>query len=480
MRYALIVIVAALLALRVWRHRLARRRVADSSTPTTATDHRGATSVLDRLGGDIGLVARREVRERVRGRTFRVGTLIILLAVAAAVTIPVLRKGGQNHVRVGIVGTLSAPLRITVTSAGVAVGAKVTLVPETSLRSATRALTAGRVDLVLVGTRRIVVDQSLDPSSTSTLALAAHVIAASVSLQAGLEGAGIAPATALRLANPPPLPVQSLKPPQHNQTARTTAVYGLILTYVLLTQFGTWLLMGVMEEKSSRVIEVLLSTLRAGQLLAGKVIGIGAVALLQAGLIVGVALGLGAAEGSTLIHGTAPLGIVERVAVGGAGLCLLLLGLGGGRFVGGPPGAGPEPGLPAAAADPLRLHRLVHRTRLGPAVRAREGPRLRAPHRPIRHARARRAGRRDRGGSSLLSVLLMLVATVVWRAWPPTVYRRAILRTGGRVHLRQLFAADTASGLSRAPAGRHNEPVTATRRPTVARRFRPRRRRAAQ
>ena len=121
------------------------------------------------------------------------------------------------------------------------------------------------------------------------------------------------PAGALRLAHPPPLPVQSLTSPRHNQTATTTAIYGLILTYVLLTQFGTWLLMGVVEEKSSRVIEVLLSTLRTGQLLAGKVIGIGAVALLQAALIVAVALGLGAAEGSALIHGTSALEVVSSL-----------------------------------------------------------------------------------------------------------------------------------------------------------------------
>jgi ABC-2 type transport system permease protein len=227
------------------------------------------SAILDRFGGAVALVARREVRERMRGRTFRVGTAIILLAVAAAVTIPVLRKGSESRARVGIVGTLSAPLRTTVTAAGPAVGTKVTLVSEGSLASATRALAAGRLALVLVGTKRIVVDQALDPTGTSTTALLVRVIAGSVSLQAGLERAGIAPGTALRLANPPPLPVHSLKPPRHNQTARTTAIYGLILTYVLLTTYGTWLLMGVVEEKSSRVVEVLLSTLRAGQLLGG-------------------------------------------------------------------------------------------------------------------------------------------------------------------------------------------------------------------
>ena len=66
-----------------------------------------APGAVDDFGGDVGLVARREVRERVKGRTFRVGTLIILLAVAAAVTIPVLRKSSKPISR----SVSSAPCR---------------------------------------------------------------------------------------------------------------------------------------------------------------------------------------------------------------------------------------------------------------------------------------------------------------------------------------------------------------------------------
>ena len=111
----------------------------------------------------------------------------------------------------------------------------------------------------------------------------------------------------LVLAHPAPLPITSLEPALHNQTARVTAIYGLILMFVLLSQYGTWILLGVVEEKSSRVVEVLLSTLRPAQLLTGKVIGIGAVAFAQGALLVAVALGLAEAVGSDLVHGTAPL-----------------------------------------------------------------------------------------------------------------------------------------------------------------------------
>ena len=46
--------------------------------------------------GDVGMVAMREIRERVRGRIFRIGTLIILLFVGAAIVIPTLHKGSGH------------------------------------------------------------------------------------------------------------------------------------------------------------------------------------------------------------------------------------------------------------------------------------------------------------------------------------------------------------------------------------------------
>lgn len=440
MKYVLILVVAALVGLRLYRHRLARRRPADSSqAPTAGARHRLGEG-LDRIGGDIGLVARREIRERVRGRTFRVGTLIILVAVAAAVTIPVLRKGSHSHQRVGIVGTVSAPLRTTIIGAGPALGTTVTLVPEPSLASATRALRAGRLALVLVGTKRIVVDQAYDPSDTSTLSLVVRLISASISLQSGLEHAGIGPAQALRLANPPPLPVQSLKPARHNATATSTAVYGLILTYVLLTQFGTWLLMGVVEEKSSRVIEVLLSTVRTSQLLAGKVIGLGTVALLQAALIVAVALGLGAAEGSTLIHGTAGLEVVSS-------LLWVVLGYAFYSWVWAAAGSlADRQEQVQSLAFPLQLPILfgyiVSITSLGSGqpselVKVLAYVPFTAPFAmPVLVGEGAVAW-----WGFTLSVVLMLVATVGMARLASAVYRRAILRTGGRVHLRQLFAS---------------------------------------
>ncbi|HEX5370485.1 MAG TPA: ABC transporter permease, partial [Dehalococcoidia bacterium] len=67
------------------------------------------------------------------------------------------------------------------------------------------------------------------------------------------------------------------------------ATIGLYLTLVL---YGNWILMGVVEEKTSRVVEVLLGLLQPTDLLAGKTLGILASALVQ--LAFGIAGGVAA------------------------------------------------------------------------------------------------------------------------------------------------------------------------------------------
>ena len=58
-----------------------------------------------------------------------------------------------------------------------------------------------------------------------------------------------------------------------------------------LALYGQWVLTGVVEEKSNRVVELILSTVRSRHLLAGKVIGIGLLGLGQLALVAGLAAG---------------------------------------------------------------------------------------------------------------------------------------------------------------------------------------------
>jgi ABC-2 type transport system permease protein len=60
-------------------------------------------------------------------------------------------------------------------------------------------------------------------------------------------------------------------------------VFGILLVFAIIFS-STYLLQGLVEEKENRLIEILLSSVSARQLLTGKVLGIGAAGLVQVGV----------------------------------------------------------------------------------------------------------------------------------------------------------------------------------------------------
>ncbi len=59
-----------------------------SAAPVATTTSEPSSGRFEARFGDVGIVAMREITERLRGRIFRVGTIIMLLAVGAAIVIP--------------------------------------------------------------------------------------------------------------------------------------------------------------------------------------------------------------------------------------------------------------------------------------------------------------------------------------------------------------------------------------------------------
>ncbi len=299
----ILAIVAVFVAVRLW-FRWRRR-----ASPTRPRSPIGSGPFT----GDVALVAAREVRERIRGRIFRVGTLLILLVVAAAIVIPTINSGKVQAERVGVVGALSTPLRATVVASGESVGTTVQLVSETDVSAARKDLRSGRVDLAIVDGREIVVNKPVGLADTSTTAELVLALSKDLGVAEAVEAAHLSPTQSARLSGAKALPVASLQPGAAKGATHTTSLVGLILVFVMLTQYNTWILIGVMEEKSSRVVEVILAAVRPVQLLAGKVLGIGLVAFAQAALIVVFAIVLAKAVGSDLLHGTAPLVLVSTL-----------------------------------------------------------------------------------------------------------------------------------------------------------------------
>lgn len=414
------VLAAAVAAVRLWRRRQA--------PGPRAAPLAGALA----LRGSVGLVALREVRERLRGRVFRVGTVVILLVVAGAIVIPVITSGRKAPEKVGVVGSLSPRQRRVVLAVGKQAGVAVHVVPEASPASAESALRSGRIDVWLDG-QRVVVNKATATSNTYVQDLADDL-----GVVRAYALAGLSPAQEIELARAKPLAVVSLQP-STKTSAQATSLIGVILIFVMLSQYLTWTLMGVMEEKASRVVEVLLATVRPIQLLTGKVLGIGLVAMGQAVLVVLFALALAKAVGSSVLHGTAPL---ELVSI----LIWLVLGYAFYCWVYAAAGSTVErQDQVQTLALPLSLPMLVgYVLALTTASTGSPSPFFEVlaylpPTAPFAMPILVGLGR-VQWWQFAAAALISVAATAVVARLAAGIYRRAILRTGGRVRIRDVIA----------------------------------------
>ncbi|MEN3358914.1 MAG: type transport system permease protein [Mycobacteriales bacterium] len=239
--------------------------------------------------GLVRLIARREIVTRVRERSFAISTLITVLIVVALVVIPHLNNG-PDRVVVGVVGSSAAGLDSALEQSAKQQGARFELRRYADLAQARAAVDSGDVGAVFVGADRVIVNDSLDGTLGSVVQAAYRQVASAQRLAA----AGIDPARVGQALAVPPLAVDSLTGNSDRQARRNAAFFGIVLLYAQLIGYCLWVALGVVEEKSSRVVELLLATLRPWQLLTGKIIGIGLLGLAQFTVVgaVGVATAL--------------------------------------------------------------------------------------------------------------------------------------------------------------------------------------------
>jgi ABC-2 type transport system permease protein len=106
-----------------------------------------------------------------------------------------------------------------------------------------------------------------------------------------------------RLANPMRLEVKALSPePQREQDNPLTFFLPYAVTiiyYIIILGAASLLLTSVTKEKENRVVEILMASVTPRQLLAGKIVGLGAVGLMQTVLWVGTGYGLLRLSGRT-------------------------------------------------------------------------------------------------------------------------------------------------------------------------------------
>ncbi|MGE5285805.1 MAG: ABC transporter permease [Micromonosporaceae bacterium] len=230
-----------------------------------------------RAFGELMLVARRDLAVRVRGTAFRVSTIILLVATVAGIAIPAALIGRTQRFTVAVTAQAPPAVAAAVRADGNAAGLQVRAVRVADRPAAVREVDKGRVTVAVAAGGEIIWKGR--PNSTLNPVLNAAVQQAVIAQRAA--SLGLSADATFRLLAPVRISVTQLHS-QSQRTARTIiANIGIVLMYIAIAVYGGYVLTGVVEEKSSRVVEVLLSRLRPSSLLGGKIVGIGLAALAQ-------------------------------------------------------------------------------------------------------------------------------------------------------------------------------------------------------
>lgn len=270
----------------------------------------------------IWAVIRREFLERVRTRWFIVSTVLGPAFMVSVVALPALVDGGEGSKRIviadrgagefgrrlaGEFGSLSGWH-----SGWIAVAAPRAGVVYDSLSGLVRG---GSVDgfLIVDGTSvesGTIEYRGRNAASPSAMRELRGVLRQAV-VSERLQRAGVNPQLVAEAAREVSITtVQVSKRGRRQASGEATFVFGYAIVFVLylaLIVYGQSVLRSVVAEKTTRIAEVLVSSMRASELMAGKVIGVGSVGLFQ--------LGIWTATGWALYRFHASLG--ERLGVEG-------------------------------------------------------------------------------------------------------------------------------------------------------------------
>jgi ABC-2 type transport system permease protein len=265
-----------------------------------------------RTVANIVAVARREFTWRLSTRAYRYSTVLLVIAGVALALAPTIlsyldRDGSGDRVEV-IVGDAS-PALDTVATLGAILNTQGSLIPAPGEKEAPPQFTVVAGTDVASSRAHVV-----DGSSVAALALGRdsagdlrfdlytkdnalsrrnqllRQAAIAITIQDRLTRAGVPPVDQARLFTPPEFEVVAADPnatpagPQDPNAAVGSILIGFglsIAIFMAIILYGQWIAFSVAEEKNSRVMEVVLAAATPFQLLAGKVIGVGALALAQ-------------------------------------------------------------------------------------------------------------------------------------------------------------------------------------------------------
>ncbi|HEX6471494.1 MAG TPA: ABC transporter permease [Streptosporangiaceae bacterium] len=260
-------------------------------------------------GTAVGMVARREIATRMRSKAYLIVTGIMIVSILGLI-IAVKVVGGSSAGKLGVLdGSLGVPLR----SAAAAVGVHVTVRTVPDRAAGERQVRSGELDALVVGRPpEVVVKKNLPDDLRNVL----NVLARQQALDEQIIKAGGDPAAVERAVAGASVHVRALVPGGAFRGERiAVGVVAGILVYLALMIYGQTVAQGVVEEKASRIVEILLTAIRPWQLMLGKVVGIGVTGLTQMFLVASVGVTAALLSGTmhipaSLLTGAAAWGIV--------------------------------------------------------------------------------------------------------------------------------------------------------------------------
>jgi ABC-2 type transport system permease protein len=395
------------------------------------------------MASGVGLVAWREFVERGRSRVFLgvlVGSMLLILAGMFAVS---LVGRPAPSMTVALAGEQSGTLTSEVAQRADALGIEVVVVEPGSVEEARQAVVSGAVDAALVDGDTILAVGGVPPTVDAVLRGAATEAArVEVAEEMGLTAEQVDAVLA-----PVDVTTEDLStrgPSDPMATAKGAAAFAsVVVLFILVMAFGQFVGSAVVEEKQTRVAELVLAKVSTAAMLVGKVLGIGGLGLVQLAIL-GLTYAVGLAA-----FGQDSAGL-DLFRLGFAALATLALWFVLGylmySFVFATMGA------TVSRLEDLQSLTYVPSVLLLPAYVV-AGLSLAGPPSPLLAPMSMipiwspllmpfRMVTGDAAAWEVLVALLGSVAFIVALVWfGARVYRGAALRTGGRVSLREAYRA---------------------------------------
>ena len=247
----------------------------------------------------VALIARREIRARLQTKAFAIITTLLIVAVLGIIGLFKLIGGSQTTIHVGLTTATQA-----IAPEMKAIGSAANIRVDTSVVSATDGqarVRSGKLDALVTGNVGGHILATVNTDLSDSLRGILTSIAQQEVLRQQITALGGQPSAVAAAVRDAGVTVTDLgnTDSHHAQRVGMSTVIG-VLTYVILLISVQLTGQGVVEEKSNRIVEILLAAVKPWQLLAGKVLGIGVVTVIQVVLV--AVVGAVAASMSGILH----------------------------------------------------------------------------------------------------------------------------------------------------------------------------------